>query len=57
MSNDHQPVRSICHAKVICKQVLPTAMEELNGEMNKLIQKRYEPIKMSGVAEEGISRI
>jgi hypothetical protein len=32
-------------------------MEELNSEMNELIQKGYEPIKMSGVSEDPVSKI
>ena len=54
MSNSHQTDSS---ARLICRQILATSIEELNGEMNKLIHKGYEPIKMSGVGEEDISTI
>lgn len=57
MSNNHQSIRVNSRAKVICKQILPTPMEEINSEMNELIQRGYEPIKILGVAEKDISRI
>lgn len=53
MSNNHQ----VSSAKVICKGTLPISITELNHEMNELIKKGYEPIKISGFAEENISRI
>lgn len=44
-------------ARVICKQILQTQIEELNDEMNNLMSQGYEPIKMSGINDEPVNRI
>lgn len=44
-------------ARVMCTDMSPTSIDKLNSEINNLMHKGYEPIKMVGIGEENISRI
>lgn len=44
-------------AKVICRSTLVSQLKELDVEMNILLEKGFEPIKMSQAPENGVSKV
>lgn len=43
--------------RVICRSILTSQLKELDNEMNILLEKGFEPIKMSQAPENGVSKV